>query len=174
MTGRHFSPLLILAIPLILAGCNAPGDSTTTTDQNTQNPGSGDTTTSTTSTTTTTGATTTTTTTSTTTTTTVLGGTHSVTSPGAPSFYTVDGSSNPPLTLQRLKTYVFNLNVPGHPFYIMSIQGTNPGNAWTEGVTGNGNTSGSLTFTVPPDAPNTLYYDCAIHPGMTGTITITN
>ncbi len=60
------------------------------------------------------------------------------------------------------------------PFYIMSAQGTSTANAYSSGVTGNGNTSGSLTFVVPTGAPNTLYYDCSVHSAMTGTITVTN
>jgi hypothetical protein len=97
-----------------------------------------------------------------------------VTGPNAPSSYNLNGTENPSITLQRGQTYTFNINVPGHPFYIMSVQGTNTANAFTNGVTGNGTQVGTLTFVVPSSAPNTLFYDCSIHPGMTGTITITN
>ena len=31
-----------------------------------------------------------------------------------------------------------------------------------------------VTFAVPSNAPNTLFYDCAIHVAMTGTIHIVN
>ncbi len=96
-----------------------------------------------------------------------------VTNSGAAS-YLVNGVANAPITLQRGKTYVFNVNSSGHPFYIMSVQGTDTSNAYTNGVTGNGATSGILTFIVPANAPNTLFYDCSIHSIMTGTITITN
>jgi plastocyanin len=97
-----------------------------------------------------------------------------VTAPNAPESYNISGTENPSLTLQRGQTYTFTINETGHPFYIMSVQGTNTSNAFTEGVTGNGSNPGTLTFVVPQDAPNTLFYDCSLHPGMSGTITITN
>ena len=74
-------------------------------------------------------------------------------------------------------TYTFNLNVTGHPFYLTTDDGTN----WTQGgyvgeytngVTGSRTEVGTLTFTVPADAPDTLYYQCANHQGMKGVITI--
>jgi hypothetical protein len=86
------------------------------------------------------------------------------------SAYTIDGVSNPDLTLCRMSTYAFNLNTPGHPFYIKTVQSTGAGNAFSEGVTGNGTETGMVTFVVPSDAPNTLYYNCSIHAVMTGTI----
>lgn len=89
-------------------------------------------------------------------------------------FYTINGGTNPSLTLQRGATYQFTINSAGHPFYIMQIQGTDPTNAWTFGVSGNGTTNGTLTFTVPSGAPNTLFYDCSVHSAMTGVITVTN
>ncbi|MGZ5543762.1 MAG: cupredoxin domain-containing protein [Limisphaerales bacterium] len=100
--------------------------------------------------------------------------TFNVSAANAPTSYTINTQDNPPITVQRGITYTFNLNTSGHPFYIMSVQGTNTANAYTNGVTGNGGTSGTLTFVVPAGAPNTLYYDCSIHSGMTGIITVTN
>ena len=55
-----------------------------------------------------------------------------------------------------------------------TIPYTRTGNAFTNGVTGIGNTSGDVTFVVPSDAPNTLFYDCAVHLAMGGTINIVN
>jgi len=54
------------------------------------------------------------------------------------------------------------------------VQGAGTGGTFDEGVTNNGATSGTLTFTVPADAPSTLFYDCSIHPAMTGLLTITS
>ena len=88
--------------------------------------------------------------------------------------YVIDGVSNPDLTFCRGSTYVFAINAPGHPFYIKSVQGTGTANAYDSGVTGNGATSGNLTFAVPSGAPATLYYDCSIHAPMTGVIHIVN
>jgi plastocyanin len=72
-------------------------------------------------------------------------------------------------------TYTFNLNVTGHPFYLTTDDGTNwtqggYAGEYTNGVTGSRTEVGTLTFTVPNDAPDTLYYQCANHSGMKGTI----
>lgn len=83
-------------------------------------------------------------------------------------------SSNPNLTLQRGKTYTFTMNVSGHPFYIKTVQGTGSGNAYNNGVTNNGAVNGTITFAVPNDAPNTLFYNCEFHSPQTGIITIIN
>lgn len=82
--------------------------------------------------------------------------------------------SNPNFTFKRGGTYTFNVNTPGHPFYLNTVQGTGTANAFTSGVTNNGAVSGSVKIVVPANAPNTLYYNCEFHGLMTGTITITN
>lgn len=79
---------------------------------------------------------------------------------------------NANFTLERGKTYTFQVNAPGHPFIIKSVQGTGTANAYNNGVTNNGISSGEITFTVPADAPITLFYNCEFHGAMTGTITI--
>lgn len=85
--------------------------------------------------------------------------------------YSIDGVSNPDLQLNRGETYTFQINAPGHPFWIKIIQSIGTVNAYSGGVTGNGTDSGTLTFAVPIDAPATLYYDCQYHASMTGKIT---
>jgi hypothetical protein len=82
------------------------------------------------------------------------------------------GDNNAPLTLCRGYTYTFALNVAGHPFYIKTAAGTGTTNAYASGVTGNGNVAGDLVFAVPADAPAALFYQCAIHAAMTGTVSI--
>ena len=82
-------------------------------------------------------------------------------------------TSNPNLTFKRGSTYTFNVTAASHPFYINSINSTGTANAYP-GVTRNGSESGSITFTVPMNAPNTLFYNCQFHSPMFGTITITN
>jgi len=72
-------------------------------------------------------------------------------------------------------TYTFNLDVTGHPFYLTTDDGTNwtqggYAGEYTNGVSGSRTEVGTLTFTVPNDAPDTLYYQCANHSGMKGTI----
>lgn len=93
--------------------------------------------------------------------------------PNGTSAYIVDGSNNPTLTLNRGSTYTFNVNASGHPFYIKTMaNSTGTGSQWTLGVTGNGVTNGTLTFIVPSNAPNQLFYHCSVHSAMGGTINI--
>lgn len=82
-------------------------------------------------------------------------------------------TNNPVLTFYRGSTYVLTLNDnTNHPF---KFQTTNNGgdvdnnNLYTTGIVGNNNT---ITFTVPNDAPDTLYYRCQSHGGMGNMINI--
>jgi hypothetical protein len=87
--------------------------------------------------------------------------------------WTINGQFNPTLTLVRGQTYTFNVNGPGHSFYIKTVAGvTGTADAWNEGVTNNGVVTGTLTFSVPADALATLFYQCGVHSAMTGTIQV--
>tara|TARA_B100001057_G_scaffold194140_1_gene194942 strand:+ start:159 stop:1442 length:1284 start_codon:yes stop_codon:yes gene_type:complete len=88
--------------------------------------------------------------------------------------FTAEGlqGNDPTLTLVRGNTYEFDVTAGGHPFLIKSIQGAGSSNQYNEGITNNGVSSGKLTFTVPNDAPSTLYYNCQFHGSMTGIINI--
>jgi hypothetical protein len=89
------------------------------------------------------------------------------------SYYNINQAYNPSLTLYRGQTYTFNVNSPGHPFWIVSASGSyNAANNYSNGTTGNGTYSGTLTWTIPLDAPSTLYYVCQYHPAMAGQFTI--
>jgi Cu/Zn superoxide dismutase len=104
--------------------------------------------------------------------------TYDVTNSGA-SAYVFNGEgltneNNPDFTFRRGSTYTFIVNAPSHPFLINSAQGTGTANTYNLGVTNNGAVSGTITFTVPSDAPDTLFYNCEFHASMTGTITITD
>jgi len=100
--------------------------------------------------------------------------TFNVTSSGTTA-YVISGVNNPTLTLQRGVTYTFNINTTGHPFYIKTVaDNTGTGNQYTTGVTGNGASPGTVTFTVPASAPNTLFYQCSLHVSMGGTLNIVN
>ena len=88
------------------------------------------------------------------------------------SAFTINGVNNPNLPLVRGFTYHFQINALGHPFWIKSIQGNTSANAYTNGVSGNGTQVGTLTFTVPTNAPSLLFYNCEIHPAMTGQLNI--
>ena len=96
-----------------------------------------------------------------------------VTNNGA-SAYTFSGAAtgdNPTITLQRGKTYRFDVNASGHPF---AIRVSNGGSAYTNGIENANAQVGAIYFTVPDDAPNSLVYQCTVHSGMVGTINIVN
>ena len=84
----------------------------------------------------------------------------------------LSNASNPDLTLTRGMTYTFTVDASGHPFFIKTVQGNTNANAYNSGVTNNGAQSGTVSFTVPMDAPETLYYNCQFHSAMTGVLTI--
>jgi hypothetical protein len=102
---------------------------------------------------------------------TVIEQTFNVTNSGS-SAYIIDGLSNPTLTLTRGLTYEFLINALNHPFWIKTSATTGTGDTYNEGVVNNGITDGTITFTVPLDAPNTLFYICQFHSSMGGTINI--
>ena len=66
-------------------------------------------------------------------------------------------------------TINFNLSVSGHPFYIKTSQGTGTNNL-ANSVSRNGSESGTVSWT--PNAAGTYYYQCSLHNGMYGTITV--
>ncbi len=85
----------------------------------------------------------------------------------------INGVANPSLTLCTNTTYTFNIAAPGHPFYIKtSTASLGTANAYSTGVTFNGASVGTVTFTVPSNAPSTLYYACGFHFPQHGTINI--
>ena len=86
--------------------------------------------------------------------------------------YMIDGQADPSITVTRGETYTFNVSSQGHPFWIKSVQGNTQANAYNDGVTGNGTQSGTITFVVPSNAPDTLFYNCEIHSMMTGQINV--
>lgn len=88
--------------------------------------------------------------------------------------YTIDGTNDPTLMLVRGQTYLFQVNAPGHPFYIKTARVAGTGSRFDTGVTGQAVTQGTLTFVVPMNAPNQLFYQCGNHGAMGGTLTITD
>ena len=93
-----------------------------------------------------------------------------------PSFsdYVIDGNADPEITLVRGETYLFDFTTDGHPFYIKSSLGTGTAGQYDSGVINQGSSSANqdLIFTVPDDAPDTLYYQCSAHYQMNGVIRI--
>ena len=83
-------------------------------------------------------------------------------------------ANDPTLYLVRGQTYKFANNTGGHPFRVQStVAQAGGGTAYNDGVTNQDAAGGStLTFLVPMDAPDTLYYQCTAHPAMTGTINV--
>ena len=91
------------------------------------------------------------------------------------SAYTIDAQSNPTLTLTRGNTYVFNLNLTGaFPFWIKTAPTLGKGETYNSGVTRNGSNSGLVTFVVPEDAPDLLYYAAENQANMQGQLRIVN
>ena len=85
----------------------------------------------------------------------------------------IDYDSNPALTLVRGNTYTFNLSLTAPlPFYIKTQASFGTVNLYNSGVSNNGATAGLITFTVPQDAPDTLYYCSSTEFNMRGQITI--
>ena len=92
--------------------------------------------------------------------------------------YSIDNELDPTLYMMRGKTYTFEMVGSGHPFYLKtksSTYGTN--DEYTNGVIriDSSNTKAGvdkLIFTVPYDAPNSLWYQCSAHQNMLGEIKI--
>ena len=101
---------------------------------------------------------------------------YDVTNSGASSYIfngeELSDASNPDITLKRGSTYTFAIDSPGHPFLIKDVQGAGTTNLYESGVTNNGAVAGTVSFTVPDDAPDTLFYNCEFHGSMTGTFNI--
>jgi hypothetical protein len=89
--------------------------------------------------------------------------------------YVIDYQNNPTLTLTRGNTYVFNMILNRDlPMYIKTEPTLGTTNQYNTGVTNNGISEGLITFVVPQDAPDTLYYVNPTQPNMQGQINIVN
>ena len=97
---------------------------------------------------------------------------------GSYTFSSAAKGDNPNLgPFYRGGTYTVNITATGHPFYFTTDNGTNFAagtyfGEYTSGVTGSRTDSGTITFTVPAGAPDTLYYQCGNHSVMRGEITV--
>ena len=89
--------------------------------------------------------------------------------------YVIDNQDNPSLTLVRGNTYIFNLTLNGvFPFWIKTEPTLGISNPYNNGVSRNGSSFGLVTFTVPQDAPDTLYYVSQNQSNLQGLIQIVN
>lgn len=87
--------------------------------------------------------------------------------------YVLNGTDNVTLNLVRGNTYTFSVSATGHPFWIQTTGGGyNASNVYSDGVLNAGTVNGNITFVVPYDAPDVLYYQCQNHPMMFGIINI--
>ena len=83
-------------------------------------------------------------------------------------------TDNPELYLQRAAKYEFHVSSAGFPFYIKTTQLADLNDQYSDGVVNNGAQVGVVTFKVPFNAPNKLYYQASNTAGMGGTIYINN
>ncbi|MDA9670044.1 hypothetical protein N9T61_03760, partial [Flavobacteriaceae bacterium] len=91
--------------------------------------------------------------------------------------YTLSGSdrsgnisgNDPDLIFNVGDTIDFVVNASGHPFYLKTIAGTGIRNTIT-GINNNGTTNQTISWT--PTSSGTFYYQCSLHGGMVGTISI--
>jgi len=65
---------------------------------------------------------------------------------------------NPTLRLFRGQTYIFDIEAEGHPFSIKTSRVSGTLDRYTEGVDAFAVESGKITFTIPVDAPDILFY----------------
>ena len=87
--------------------------------------------------------------------------------------FVIDYESNPTLTLVRGNTYIFTMVLTGpFPFYIKTTPSLGNINLYNNGVTNNGAILGTITFVVPQDAPDTLYYANSTQANMQGVFNI--
>ena len=87
--------------------------------------------------------------------------------------YVVAEVQNPTFNLVKGNTYTFVINASGHPFWIQTVSGGySSGNVYSTGTTNLGTDSGTITWVIPANAPDTLYYACQYHSSMQGTINL--
>ena len=86
--------------------------------------------------------------------------------------FDITSGDNPSLSFIRGATYKFDYSsFTGHPVLFSS---TNPDSSTTAYTDGTSTASNVISFTVPHNAPDTLYYYCQNHPtAMNGSISIT-
>ena len=77
--------------------------------------------------------------------------------------------ANPYVVVDKGDTITWSVNASGHPFYIKDVQGAGTNNQ-TANVTGQGVTSGTISYT--PRVDGRKYYQCSNHTDMNGPIYI--
>ena len=105
-----------------------------------------------------------------------------ITNTNSSSFSFEEVGENPTITLFRGETYKFHLNASdekgpsNYPFWIRTkpLAGILTNYDYNNGVINNGDSVGNITFTVPYNAPNQLYYVCENAQAMVGKFNIVN
>lgn len=105
-----------------------------------------------------------------------------ITNTNSSSFSFEEVGENPTITLFRGETYKFHLNAAdekgpsNYPFWIRTkpLAGISTNYDYNSGVINNGDSVGNITFTVPYNAPNQLYYVCENAQAMVGKFNIVN
>jgi len=81
----------------------------------------------------------------------------------------LNSDADPDLNFNIGDSVNFEVDTPGHPFYLKTVQRTGTSDL-ISGVTNNGATNGTVSWT--PTAAGTYYYQCSLHNEMYGTITV--
>ena len=77
--------------------------------------------------------------------------------------------NDPTVTINVGDTVNFDVDAPGHPFYLKTLAGTGTGNT-INNASNNGTTNQIVSWT--PDTAGTYYYQCSYHGGMVGSIIV--
>ena len=80
--------------------------------------------------------------------------------------------NDPTIHLVRGQKYKFTNTMGAHPFRIQSTVNGSTGTAYSDGVTNNDVSNGTLIWDVQFDTPSVLYYQCTAHGSMGGKIYI--
>ena len=81
--------------------------------------------------------------------------------------------SNISITAERGDILTFNINAPGHPFYIQKTSGSyDAAQLINLDISSNGTSAGTVVWDTRQVEPGTYYYVCGNHAIMAGTITI--
>lgn len=80
--------------------------------------------------------------------------------------------NNPSLDFTVGQIVEFNINSPGHPFYLKTANTTGTANQVLFGVTGQGSQTGTVTWKI--EEAGTYYYKCSIHAAMGGVINVSD
>ncbi len=84
----------------------------------------------------------------------------------------IGAEDDPTLHLIRGQQYKFTNEMGMHPFRIQSTPNGSAGTAYSDGITNNDVSQGTLTWNVQFDSPSVLYYQCTAHASMGGKIYI--